>query len=163
MNKRVIWVVALGVLLIGGFFIYSFMNNQTPTPPGENTAGASPEQVQAQDITVGTGTEATPGAKVSVLYVGRFEDGTVFDSSEAHGNEPLVFVLGEPGLIPGFQIGVNGMKEGGERVIGIPPTLAYGVEGVKGQDGTVVIPPNTTIYFSLKLVKVEKATTTTAQ
>lgn len=161
MNRILIGGVVLVVLLIGGFFIYSSMNNGSAAPVGESASEVPSDQVQAQEVTVGTGAEATPGAKVSILYVGRLEDGTVFDSSEAHGNEPLVFVLGEPGLIPGFQIGVNGMKEGGERIIGIPSSLGYGAEGVKGPDGVVVIPPNATIYFSLKLVKVEKAPVST--
>lgn len=156
MNKTIIWVaVGVAVLLIGGLFLYRSMNSAS-SPPDSKEAPPT-DQVQAQEITVGEGKEATPGARVSVLYIGRFEDGVVFDSSEAHGNEPLTFVLGEPGLITGFQVGVNGMKEGGERLIGIPPALGYGAEGVKDQNGTVVIPPNATIYFNVKLVKVETA------
>jgi len=112
--------------------------------------------VQVQDITVGTGTGATPGTQVSVLYVGRLEDGTIFDSSEAYGNEPLIFVLGDPGLIPGFQIGVNGMRVGGERIISIPPSLGYGDEGVRDSDGNLIVPPNSTLIFNVSLEDVKR-------
>ncbi|OGG45715.1 hypothetical protein A2673_00580 [Candidatus Kaiserbacteria bacterium RIFCSPHIGHO2_01_FULL_50_13] len=110
--------------------------------------------MQAQDITVGTGDVAEPGKQVSILYEGRLEDGTVFDSSAAHDNQPLVFVLGAQGIIPGFQVGVNGMREGGERVFIIPPSLGYGVQGVQDTEGNVVIPANSTLVFSVQLIEV---------
>ncbi len=86
--------------------------------------------------------------------------------SAAHGNTPLRFALGTNGLIPGFQIGVNGMKVGGERKMAIPPALGYGTQDVR-QDpndpkSKVIIPANSTILFDVKLVKVEAATSTPA-
>src|SRR3989344_3251946 len=156
----VIWVVVLLVVIIGGYFVYTSMV-ATPAPDAvaaeQQGAGATDAQVQAQEIAVGTGATAQPGDSVSVLYVGQLQDGTVFDSSAAHGNQPLVFVLGAQGLIPGFQIGVNGMKEGGERLLAIPPSLGYGAQDVKDADGKVIIPANSTIIFDVKLVKVTPA------
>ncbi|MCE9541748.1 FKBP-type peptidyl-prolyl cis-trans isomerase [Candidatus Kaiserbacteria bacterium] len=133
------------------------------TTTGASTT-ASSTQVQAQEVKVGTGAEAKPGMQVSVLYVGQLQDGTVFDSSAAHNNEQYTFVLGssEQGSpIPGFQIGVNGMKEGGERLMAIPAGLAYGNQDVKDASGKVVIPANSTIVFDVKLVKVAAAPATT--
>lgn len=124
-------------------------NTEQPTP-----------QVAGQDAVIGTGATATPGSRVEVLYVGMLQDGTVFDSSANNNNQPLAFVLGEPGIIPGFQIGVNGMKEGGERRISIPPELGYGAQDVKDAAGTVIIPANSTLVFDIKLVKVTAGTTT---
>lgn len=126
------------------------------------TTDASSTQVQAQDVSVGTGATATPGSIVSVLYVGKLPDGTVFDSSAAHGNTPLTFTLGAQGLIPGFQIGVNGMKVGGERLMAIPPALGYGSTDVKDSTGKVIIPANSTIVFDVKLVSVTAPTSTPA-
>lgn len=97
---------------------------------------------------------------VSVLYVGKLSDGTVFDSSAAHGNQPLSFTLGEQGLIAGFQIGVNGMKVGGERIMSIPAELGYGAQAVTDASGTVIIPANSTLLFDVKLVNVQQGTTT---
>ena len=116
--------------------------------------------MQAQEVSVGTGALAEPGARVSVLYVGQLQDGTVFDSSAAHNNVPYAFVLGSTDAeapIPGFQIGVNGMREGGERIMAIPSELGYGNQAVTDQSGKVVIPANSTIIFDVKLIKVEAA------
>ena len=167
MNTRtiVIGVVIIAVVLIAGYLI--FANNSGQPAAGQQattTASTSTPQVQAQDVKVGTGKEATPNSIVSVLYEGKFQDGTIFDSSAAHGNQPLRFQLGAPGLIAGFQIGVNGMKEGGERLILVPPELGYGNQAVheNPQDpkSKIVIPANTPLIFDIKLVKVEAATTT---
>jgi FK506-binding nuclear protein len=113
--------------------------------------------VQGQDVTVGTGETAVPGSVVSVLYIGKLQNGILFDSSEAHGNEPLEFTLGQQGLIAGFQIGVNGMKEGGERLIAVPPSLGYGTQEVKDKTGKVVVPAGSTLLFNIKLIKVHLA------
>lgn len=158
-----IWIVVLLVIIIGGYFIYHSQKAAPAATNTQQTASASSTQVQAQEVTVGTGTEAKPGDTVSVLYVGQLPNGTVFDSSAAHGNQPLTFQLGTQGLIPGFQIGVNGMKEGGERLLAIPAALGYGAQDVKDASGTVIIPANSTIIFDVKLVKVSSGTATTTK
>jgi FKBP-type peptidyl-prolyl cis-trans isomerase len=170
----VIWVIVLLVVVIGGYFIYKSMSSQSAAQQSPNaatgqqavdtqaTSTATSTQVQAQEVAVGTGAVAQPGDSVSVLYVGQLQDGTVFDSSAAHGNQPLIFTLGAQGLIPGFQIGVNGMKVGGERLLSIPPSLGYGAQDVKDSTGKVIIPANSTIIFDVKLVKVAASTSTSA-
>jgi FKBP-type peptidyl-prolyl cis-trans isomerase 2 len=65
------------------------------------------------------------GNKIKVEYIGKLEDGTVFDSSEKHDN-PLEFIVGEGQLIKGFDNAVIGMKIGEEKEIKIPPEEAYG-------------------------------------
>lgn len=159
-----IWVIVLIIVILGGWFIYSKTSSATTPSTATTTTptATSTTQVQAQDVTVGTGTEAIPGDIVSVLYIGKLTDGTVFDSSAAHGNEPLSFTLGQQGLISGFQIGVNGMKIGGERVMSVPPELGYGAQAVTDASGTVIIPANSTLLFDVKLVGVKAGTTTPA-
>ena len=158
MNNKTIAVMVVVIILIAaaGYYVFGKYSSS-----GSGDAPAQDQKtenvVQAQDTTVGTGAEASPSSVVSVLYVGKLEDGTVFDSSEAHGNEPLTFQLGTPGIIAGFQIGINGMKEGGERVMVIPPSFGYGTEDVKDADGKVIIPANSTLVFGVKLLKVEPA------
>jgi len=141
--------------------MYWYMQREpAPAPTTEETKAAP--QVAGQDAVVGTGETAAPNSRVEVLYVGMLQDGTVFDSSANNDNKPLAFTLGEPGIIPGFQIGVNGMKEGGERRISIPPELGYGAQDVKDATGKVIIPANSTLVFDIKLVKVTAGTTTSA-
>ena len=89
--------------------------------------GPAPTQLVIKDLIVGTGSEGTPGDKVSVHYVGvEFESGEQFDSSWDRG-ESIEFPL--RGLIAGWQEGIPGMKVGGRRQLTIPPELAYGPAG----------------------------------
>lgn len=68
--------------------------------------------------------EAKLHDKVKVHYTVSLEDGSVFDSTE--GKEPFVFTLGEGTVIPGFEKGVLGMKEGETRVFTVSPEDGYG-------------------------------------
>lgn len=163
MNTRniVLWAVVILVVIIGGYATMKFMGDSSAATNGDPNATSTPaasDQVQAQEVRVGEGAEATPGSQVSVLYVGKLVDGTVFDSSAAHNNEPLTFVLGSQDMIPGFQIGVNGMKIGGQRVMAVPPALAYGDQPVTNpESGQTIIPANSTIIFEVELVDVKPA------
>jgi len=64
------------------------------------------------------------GDQVRVNYVGRFEDGSVFDSSE--GNSPLEFTVGAEQVIAGFDKAVIGLKPGESCKVVIPPEEGYG-------------------------------------
>lgn len=160
-----IGVIIIIIIALGAYYVFtnpfaSMPGNQATQTASSTAATSTATTVQAQDVSVGTGTEAKPGDIVSVLYVGKLPNGTVFDASSAHGNQPLTFTLGTQGLIPGFQIGVNGMKVGGERVMSIPPSLGYGGQDVKDASGTVIIPANSTLLFDVKLVDVKPGSTT---
>ena len=94
------------------------------------------------DVTVGTGSAvATVNSTVTVRYVGTLADGTVFDR-----NETATFNLG--GTIPGFRLGIDGMKIGGRRTIVVPPNLGYGASPPSG------IPPCATLTFDVTLLDV---------
>ena len=64
------------------------------------------------------------GDLVSVNYVGRFESGEVFDSSE--GGAPLQFTVGQGEVIKGFEKAVIDMKAGEIKTVTIPPEDGYG-------------------------------------
>lgn len=68
--------------------------------------------------------QAKPGDRVQVLYTGKFNNGEVFDAST--DDAPLDFTIGQGEIIPGFEQGIIGMKEGESRVIHILPDEAYG-------------------------------------
>lgn len=65
------------------------------------------------------------GDKVKVEYVGKLEDGTVFDSSDKH-EAPLEFIVGAGQLIKGFDDALVGMQVGEEKEIKLEPKDAYG-------------------------------------
>lgn len=68
---------------------------------------------------------AKTGNKVKVEYVGKLDDGSVFDSSEDHG-KPLEFEVGSGHVIKGFDDAILGMNEGDEKEFTIQPAEAYG-------------------------------------
>ena len=102
----------------------------------------------AEDLDVGTGTEAVRGKTVSVHYTGTLLDGKKFDSSLDRG-EPFEFRLGAGMVIAGWDQGVAGMKVGGKRKLTIPSHLGYGDRGYPG-----VIPPRATLVFEVELLAV---------
>ncbi len=108
--------------------------------------------LQIEDVRIGEGALATPGAHVQVHYTGwLYEDGAAtqqFDSSRSRG-EPFAFPLGAGRVIEGWDQGVAGMRVGGLRRLVIPPDLGYGAYGAGG-----VIPPNATLLFEVELVGV---------
>ena len=101
-----------------------------------------------QDLTVGTGDEATSGTTVIVHYEGWLSNGTKFDSSRDR-NQPFDFLLGAGRVIRGWDEGVAGMRVGGIRKLVIPPALGYGVGG-----SLPTIPGNATLVFDIELLEV---------
>ena len=118
-------------------------------PTIEVSGGDPPTELVSKDIKVGKGPAAKAGDNVSVQYVGAlYKDGTVFDNSWDRG-EAFQFGLGQGQVIPGWDQGVAGMKEGGRRVLTIPPDLGYGDAGAGG-----AIPPGATLVFVVDLEKI---------
>jgi len=67
------------------------------------------------------------GKNVVVHYTGKFEYGSVFDTSLTEGREPIKTVLGQGNLIKGFEIGLVGMSEGEKKTVEVSPEDGYGV------------------------------------
>ena len=68
--------------------------------------------------------QAKDGDKVKVHYTGKFEDETVFDTSQ--GRAPLEFTIGKGNIIPGFEHAIIGMTTGDKKTFTIPPDEGYG-------------------------------------
>lgn len=66
------------------------------------------------------------GDTVKVDYTGKYENGSVFDSSE--GKDPIEFVVGSGSMIEGFDEAVVSMSLNEEKTVTIPPEKAYGFE-----------------------------------
>jgi FKBP-type peptidyl-prolyl cis-trans isomerase 2 len=65
------------------------------------------------------------GDKIKVEYEGKLDDGTIFDSTDKHG-EPLEFEVGSGQIIPGFDTAVIGMEKDEEKEVKLEPCDAYG-------------------------------------
>jgi peptidylprolyl isomerase len=134
-----------------------------------------------QDIKLGTGAAAEPSKLYKVLYTGwRAADGVKFDSSDDHRQplrdkdnkpvlgddgkpklgdpQPLPFLQGMGGAIPGFDQGFVGMKVGGKRRLFIPWQMAYGSRTIPdhGPDHPG-IPSKSDLIFDVELVDVADA------
>jgi peptidylprolyl isomerase len=117
--------------------------------PEIDTSGAKETtELIVEDIEEGDGAEAKSGDTVSVQYSGVLADGTAFDNSFDRG-QPFDFQLGAGMVIPGWDQGVAGMKEGGRRVLVIPSDLGYGDAG-----SPPTIPGGATLVFVVDLEKV---------
>lgn len=103
-------------------------------------------KLQYQVLTPGTGEEIKPHSSPLINYTGRYQDGTVFGSSEEVGG-PITIPLDQ--TIPGFSKGLLGMKEGEKRKLFIHPDLGYGTMGN--------LPPNALLIFDIEVVKANSA------
>lgn len=109
--------------------------------------------LQYADITVGTGTQAHLGNRVSVQYTGWVAStGKGFDTSV--GLNPYTLTLGENGSVTGFQEGVAGMRVGGKRRLFVPAELAFGPTNVYDENGKLLIPANSDLVYDVELVQV---------
>jgi len=87
------------------------------------------------------------GDRVSVHYVGTLQNGTEFDNSMKRG-QPFTFRVGDGSVIKGWDEGLVGMKVGGQRILVVPPEMAY------GNTPMGPIPANSTLVFSVELVNI---------
>ena len=104
---------------------------------------------QIIDLRVGAGAEAANGYVLTVAYAGHLYDESQPDNKGRQfdvNNTGFSFNLGLGQVIPGWDEGLLGMRENGERRLIIPPELAYGEMGRKP-----AIPSNATLLFDITL------------
>ena len=91
----------------------------------------------------GNGSSANINSTVTVAYVGKLTDGTIFDQSSSMGTTfPLINV------IQGWQEGIPLFREGGSGILLIPSSLGYGSQAVGS------IPANSVLIFEISLIHV---------
>ncbi|KAK3300005.1 uncharacterized protein B0H64DRAFT_4822 [Chaetomium fimeti] len=103
--------------------------------------------VTIDDRKTGTGRTVKSGDKVGMRYIGKLQNGKVFDSNKK--GAPFSFKIGKGEVIKGWDIGIAGMSVGGERRLTIPAHLAYGSRAIPG------IPANSTLIFDVKLLEIK--------
>lgn len=98
-----------------------------------------------------TGESPQKGDEVQMNYTGMFLDGKKFDEN-LNIESPFTFKLGLGQVIAGWDEGIMLLHEGEEAKLIIPSNLGY------GEQGTGPIPPNTTLVFDVKLLKIKPNT-----
>ena len=95
---------------------------------------------------VGQGSTASRGSSCTMSYTGTLaEGGEQFDSAKK-----FTFTIGAGEVIKGWDVGVAGMQEGGERRLTVPAKLGYGKRGSPPE-----IPGDAALVFIVKLIAVK--------
>lgn len=85
------------------------------------------------------------------IYIHLFICGTCSHISKA---KPYGFDVGQSergNVLKGLDLGVQGMRVGGQRLLIVPPSLAYGSKGVQE------VPPNATIELDVELLSIKQS------
>lgn len=100
------------------------------------------------DEKVGTGNPVVAAAGLKVHYTGWLLSGRKFASSKDLG-KTLEVTMGAGKMIKGWEVGLEGMREGGVRYLRVAPSMGYGATAY------TMIPPNSTLIFRVELVSSE--------
>lgn len=104
-----------------------------------------PTELEIVDLVIGTGATVNANSFLTVNYsLKAWTSGQLVESSFASG--PAEFPLS--GVIAGWQQGLLGVKEGGRRLLVIPPDLGYGDQGAGA-----AIAPGETLVFVVDVIK----------
>lgn len=106
-----------------------------------------PSGLQYEVLTKGNGPVATDTTQVEVHYEGSLIDGTVFDSSYKRGKAAT---FRPDQVIKGWKEALTLMPQGSVWKLYIPASLGY------GERGTQSIPGNSTLVFTVEVIKVGK-------
>jgi peptidylprolyl isomerase len=125
------------------------LKDTSTKPEIPRPSGSPPRALRKEDVVRGTGPAAKPGDTLTVHYAGvAFSTGEEFDASWNSG-QPFTFPLGGGRVIEGWDRGFVGMKQGGRRILTIPPEMAYGAQGFPPAIG-----PNETLVFVVDLLEI---------
>jgi len=104
--------------------------------------GTSPTGLRYEIVDKGTGPHPTKDDFALVSYVGRLDDGTIFDQSE---RAPMALAS----VVPGFAEAISMMGKGGHVRVAIPSNLGYGDSAPPGSN----IPAGATLHFDIRLLE----------
>lgn len=136
-----------------------------------NSSTRTNSGVYVTTITAGTGPQVTVGKQVRVKYVGRFlsngahpessgypasngnssyPQGSIFDNSADNRTACgcAVFTAGNGSTKPGFDEGLQLLRQGDRKLLLIPSRLMYGPAGASG------IPPDSALMFDVEVLEV---------
>ncbi|PQP93457.1 peptidyl-prolyl cis-trans isomerase FKBP62 [Prunus yedoensis var. nudiflora] len=93
---------------------------------------------------------ANENASVTVSYIARLEDGTVFEKKGIDGEQPLEFITDEEQVIAGLDRAVATMKKGEQAILTIHPDFGFG--SVEARRDLAVVPPHSNIVFEVEML-----------
>ena len=111
----------------------------------DKTSGEYTMRVEMFEM--GTGDPVEAGDYVTMHYQGWMPNRPFFFDSSLSRDQPISFNLGEKKVIPGWDLGIEGMAAGARARFHIPYGLAYG-EGGRPPE----IPPKADLIFDVQLV-----------
>lgn len=122
--------------------------NTKEKPEIVTPTGDPPPELVIRDIVKGKGPKAKAGEQLTMDYVlVSWSNGQQVDASWDRG-QTIPFQLGAGKVIAGWDQGMVGMREGGRRLLVIPPDLGYGPQG------SPPIGPNETLVFAVDLRRI---------
>lgn len=166
--SKTIWALAISIGLIAGGCGSSKESSTTVAASVRTTTapvvrgvkpkvvvppGPPPDHLVVEDLRKGEGPPARIGHKLTVQFVGLRWNGEHFQSSWDTGKvDPFTFRLhGTPRqVIPGWERGIPGLREGGRRELIVPPQLIYW----PNQHKPKVLGPAQTLVYVVEAIKV---------
>ncbi len=147
LGKKFLWVITKITVPANLDTKYVKVTGDTTSAPTiGKPKGQPPTSLFSADIVKGGGATVAAGANVTVHYtLMAWSTGKVVESSWTSG-QTASFPLS--GVIKGWQDGIPGMREGGRRLLIVPPALGYGATA----QGPIAA--NETLIFVVDLVKV---------
>lgn len=114
--------------------------------------GCTPQDgLVVEDLAEGTGPEIKLGSTARIHYVlATFRDRQTRESSWERGEPYEVTDIGQAQVIQGWNQGLIGLKQGGRRLLVVPPDLGY-------PNGNRDIQPGETLVFVVDAVEVRES------
>lgn len=140
--------------------------NTVEVKKSEIKTSVSPSGVRSSDLKIGGGERVQPGYLVAADIVAKVvevnsetgaverEESVLVDTRKL--GRQLVFSFGNKPQGPitrGLLESVGEMRQGGRRVVVVPPAMAFGADGA-ALAGNVTVPPNATVQYDIELARV---------
>jgi FKBP-type peptidyl-prolyl cis-trans isomerase len=150
MNKVLITTVIAGLVIAGGYWMYTKKQDNAQVVKIKTASGLEYEVISPANSDA---PQCKSGDVVTVHYTGWLNDdgqpGAMFDSSHKR-NQPFQFIVGYGMVIPGWEEAIMDMKVGEKRRVYIPARLGYGAQGAGA-----AIPPHADLIFDIDIVNTQ--------
>lgn len=103
--------------------------------------------IDVKQIADGEGVPAKAG-DVVVCHYDAYSSSTMERFETSRDGEPFRFTVAAAQVVPGWEMGVKGVKKGARRKITVPPELAYRAKEICGER-------NVTIIFDIQVLNIE--------